>query len=49
MKQEEEKAERERSRPPRLCLGQERRHWKKEWNWKKEDSFQRQNSFPFLL
>jgi hypothetical protein len=25
MKQEEEKAERERSRPPRLCLGQERR------------------------
>lgn len=25
MKQEEEKAERERSRPPRPCLGQERR------------------------
>lgn len=36
MKQEEEKAERERSRPPRLCLGQERRHWKKEKKGEKE-------------
>lgn len=49
MKQEEEKAERERSRLPRPRLGQEKRYCKKEWNWKKEDLCQRQNSFPFLL
>lgn len=48
MKQEEE-AERERSRLPRLRLGQEERYRKKEWNQKEENSFQRQNSSPPLL